>query len=339
VKSDSDRRMLRGSVAVVGDGGWGTALALALHGKGIETRLWSREPAYAEEMARTRANPRFLPGVKLPGGLRITGDAAEAFAGAVLAVSAVPAQHVRATWTPLAPHLGRRVPVCSVTKGIEIATLERPTQILAEVLGPRALAVLSGPSHAEEVARGLPCAVVAASRSPALATGVQRLFATDRFRVYRLGDVVGVEFAGAVKNVVAVAAGICDGLGLGDNAKAALITRGAVEMARLGSAVGARRATFQGLAGIGDLIVTCASRHGRNRAVGERIGRGEQLEDVLGSSPMVAEGVPTAKALVALAKRVKVEMPIASEVYRVLFEGKDPKEALTDLMRREAKRE
>jgi glycerol-3-phosphate dehydrogenase (NAD(P)+) len=339
VKSDPARATVRGPVAVVGDGGWGTALALALHRKGVATRIWSREPDYAAEMRRTRANPRYLPGVEVPAAILVTGDAAEAFAGAGLVVSAVPAQFVRATWTPLAPLLPRRVPVCSVTKGIEIATLERPTQILAEVLGPRPLAVLSGPSHAEEVSAGLPCAVVAASRSPALALAVQHLFSTDRFRVYRLRDVVGVEFAGAAKNVVAIAAGICDGLGLGDNSKAALITRGAVEMARLGRAVGARRATFQGLAGIGDLIVTCVSRHGRNRAVGERIGQGERLDDILAGMKMVAEGVGTTKALVGLTRRLGVEMPIAAEVSRVLFDGKDPRRAVTDLMLREPKRE
>jgi glycerol-3-phosphate dehydrogenase (NAD(P)+) len=290
-------------------------------------------------MERTRANPRFLPGVRLPPGLVVTGDAAEAFDGAVLVVSAVPTQFVRATWTGLAPALPRGVPLVSVSKGIEVATLEFPSRILAETAGPRRLAVLSGPSHAEEVARGLPAAVVAASRSPALARSVQALFGTDRFRVYRLADVTGVEFAGAAKNVVAIAAGICDGLGLGDSAKAALITRGAVEIARLGRALGARPATFYGLAGIGDLIVTCDSRHGRNRAVGERLGRGESLEAILGGMAMVAEGVSTARALVRLTRRLGVEMPIATEVARVLFRGKDPRRAVTDLMVRAPKSE
>ena len=339
MKTDPGPSVARGPVAVVGDGGWGTALALVLHRKGVATRLWSREPDYAAEMRRARANPRFLPGVALPEGLLVTGDPAEALDGAALVISAVPAQFVRGTWTDLAPFLRRGVPVCSVTKGIEIATLERPTRILAEVLGPRPLAVLSGPSHAEEVSRGMPCAVVAASRSPRLAAAVQGLFSTERFRVYSLRDVVGVEFAGAAKNVVAVAAGITDGLGLGDNTKAALITRGAVEMARLGRAVGARQATFHGLAGIGDLIVTCASRHGRNRAVGERLARGERLDEILASVRTVAEGVPTSKALVALTRRLRVEMPIATEVHHVLFDGKDPRRAVTDLMLRAPKKE
>jgi glycerol-3-phosphate dehydrogenase (NAD(P)+) len=328
-----------GPVAVVGDGGWGTALALVLHGRGVDVRLWSREPDYAREMARTARNPRYLPGVPLPRGLLVTGDAAEAFDGIALAVSAVPTQHLRATWGGIAGALPRGAPVCSVTKGIELKTLERPTQILAEALGRRALAVLSGPSHAEEVARGLPAAVVVASRSAALARRVQDLFSTDRFRVYRLTDVVGVEFAGAAKNVVALAAGILDGCGLGDNAKAALITRGSVEIGRLGVRLGARRATFAGLAGMGDLIVTCASRHGRNRAVGERIGRGERLEDILTGMRMVAEGVATTRSIVGLARRMKVEMPIAREVHHVLFDGKAPLEAVKDLMLREPKRE
>jgi glycerol-3-phosphate dehydrogenase (NAD(P)+) len=321
-------------VTVAGDGGWGTALALVLASRGATTRLWSREADYAAEMRASRANPRYLPGVALPPGLEVLSDPAEAFRGAGVVVSAVPTQFLRDTWTALAPHLPPRAPVVSVTKGLERGTLERPTRILASLVGRRGLAVLSGPSHAEEVARGLPATVVAASSSPDLAKRVQALFSTDRFRVYTRTDVVGVEFAGAAKNVVAIAAGITEGLGLGDNCKAALITRGSVEMARMGRALGASAATFHGLAGIGDLIVTCASRHGRNRAVGERIGRGERLAEILAGSRTVAEGVATARPLVELARRKGVEMPIAGEVARVLFEDKDPRAALSDLMRR-----
>ena len=329
----------RGPVAVIGDGGWGTALAALLAGRGVEVRLWSREPDYAREMARTRENPRFLPGVRIPAGVAITGDARSALGGAAIAVSAVPTQFVRPAWKPLARALPRGLPIVSVSKGLEVKTLRRPTEVLAEVAGARPLAVLSGPSHAEEVARGLPAAVVAASRSARLAREVQALFSTERFRVYRSADVAGVEIAGAAKNVVALAAGICDGLGLGDSAKAALITRGAVEIARLGAALGAKASTFHGLAGVGDLIVTCASRHGRNRAVGERLGRGESLASILAGMEMVAEGVPTARALVRLARRAGVEMPIAEEVHRVLFRGKEPRRALTDLMLRTPKSE
>ncbi len=329
----------RKRVAVVGDGGFGTALALLLHRKGVPVRLWSHDAAYAAEMRETRRNPRFLPGVELPAGLPVTSDPVEALRDAGLVVSAVPTPYLRAVFERLAPHLPRRVPVVSVTKGIEQGTLARPTQVLAAAAGRRAMAVLSGPSHAEEVSRGLATTVVAASRSPRLAREVQDLFTTDRFRVYTRRDVLGVEFAAAAKNVVAVASGICDGIGLGDNAKAALITRGSVEIARLGVRMGASRATFQGLAGIGDLIVTCVSRHGRNRAVGERIGRGERLPDILAGMRMVAEGVHTARALRDLAHRHRVEMPIAEEVCRVLFEGKDPRAAVTDLMMRAPKGE
>lgn len=323
-----------GPVAVVGDGGWGTALALVLHGNGIPVRLWSRDAAYAAEMRATGANPRFLPGIPLPPGLHVTADAAEALDDAWLAVSAVPTQHVRATWTTLAPALPRTTAVLSVSKGIEVGTLASPSVILREVLGRRALAVLSGPSHAEEVARGLPTTVVVASRNRDLARRAQSAFAADRFRVYTRTDVVGVEFAGAAKNVVALAAGIGDGIGIGDNGKAALITRGAAEIARLGTRLGGQRSTFHGLAGIGDLIVTCASSHGRNRAVGERIGRGETLADVLASMTMVAEGVPTTRSLVALARRRRVEMPIAEAVHGILFDDVPPLTALTELMRR-----
>jgi glycerol-3-phosphate dehydrogenase (NAD(P)+) len=310
-----------------------------LHGRGIDVRLWSREPDYALAMRRRRRNPRYLPGVTLPAGLLVTSDPQEAFDRTWLLVSAVPTQHIRSTWTELAPHLPREAAVVSVSKGIEIGTLAAPSRILREVLGRRPLAVLSGPSHAEEVARGLPTTVVVASRNRNLARKVQGAFSADRFRVYTRSDVTGVEFAGAAKNVVAIAAGIGDGIGIGDNGKAALITRGIVEIARLGVRLGGHGSTFHGLAGIGDLIVTCASRHGRNRAVGERIGRGESLEDVLASMKTVAEGVPTTRALVALARRRHVEMPIAEAVHRILFDGVAPARALDDLMRRTPRQE
>ncbi|MHC4923787.1 MAG: NAD(P)H-dependent glycerol-3-phosphate dehydrogenase [Planctomycetota bacterium] len=326
-------------VTVVGDGSWGTALAMVLAGRGVTVHLWSRDAAYAKKMQRTRRNSRFLRGVDLPDGIEITGDAAAAFDGATLVVSAVPTQFLRPTWKSIVDTLPARVPICSVTKGIENRTLERPTQILAEVTGRRGLAVLSGPSHAEEVVRRLPTTVVSASRNRDLAQRVQHLFSTDRFRVYTRRDVVGVEFAAAAKNVVAIAAGICDGLGLGDNGKAALLTRGSVEMARLGRAVGAQASTFHGLAGIGDLIATCTSPHGRNRAVGERLGRGESLDDILSSMKMVAEGVATTRSLVGLTRKLGVDMPIATEVHRVLFRGKAPLKAVTDLMTRAPKRE
>jgi len=227
----------------------------------------------------------------------------------------------------------------SVAKGIENRTLLRPSQIVSDVLGRAPVAALSGPSHAEEVARGLPTTVAVASRNAELARRVQRLFMTDRFRVYTNNDLVGVELGGAVKNIIAIAAGICDGLGLGDNAKAALLTRGLAEMIRLGVAMGARRETFAGLAGMGDLITTCMSPYGRNRAVGVQLGQGRKLKEILAGMEQVAEGVRTTRSVRALARRRGVEMPITEQCYRVLFRGKDPTRAVSDLMRRAAKDE
>ena len=323
-------------IAVAGNGGWGTAIALLLTGKGIPVRMWGIEREYILDTARTRENARYLPGVKLPDELLVTPDFEEATDGAALIVSAVPTQFLRPTWSALATRdRSDGAPVLSLSKGIEIGTLTRPTQIIREVLGRRKLAVLTGPSHAEEVARGLPAAVVVASTDDDLARSVQATLSTDRFRVYTSSDVMGVEFASAMKNVIALAAGIVDGYGLGDNAKAALLTRGVVEIARLGVALGANRQTFFGLAGVGDLITTCVSPHGRNRAVGVRIGRGETLKEVLASMTQVAEGVPTTKAAHALAKKHHLDLPITEEVYSVLFRGKNPARALKALMLRE----
>jgi len=348
-------------VTVIGDGGWGTALALLLLGKGRAVRLWGAFPDYIEAMRHGRENVKFLPGVPLPAALELTSDLAAAVAGADLLVMAVPTPFLRGVLRRLARcwwhgHLARDpqagslchregrqagrssprcgIPIVSVAKGIENRTLLRPTQIIAGVLGRAPVAALSGPSHAEEVARGLPATVTIASHSEALACLAQDAFMTDRFRVYTTSDVAGVELGGAVKNVVAIAAGICDGLGLGDNAKAALLTRGLAEITRLGVALGARRGTFAGLAGIGDLITTCMSPYGRNRSVGIQIGQGKKLDAILAGMDMVAEGVRTALSVRALARRHRVEMPITEQVYQVLFRGKDPKAAARDLMRR-----
>ncbi|HPD17725.1 MAG TPA: NAD(P)H-dependent glycerol-3-phosphate dehydrogenase [Planctomycetota bacterium] len=326
-------------VTVIGDGGWGTALALLLLGKGHAVRLWGAFPDYIEEMRRRRENVKFLRGIPLPEALELASDLPGAVAGAEWLVMAVPTQFMRGVLRRLARCYRRGTPIVSVAKGIENRTLLRPTQIIAGVLGPAPVAALSGPSHAEEVARGLPATVTVASRRAALARRAQALFMTDRFRVYTTTDVAGVELGGAVKNVVAIAAGICDGLGLGDNAKSALLTRGLAEMTRLGVALGARRHTFAGLAGIGDLITTCASPFGRNRAVGVQIGQGKSLNEILAGMAMVAEGVRTTLSVRALARRHGVELPITEQVYQVLFRGKDPKAAVRDLMRRAAKDE
>lgn len=331
----SDRR----SVAVLGDGGWGTALALLLYGYGHDVRLWSAFPEYAAELRRRRENVKFLPGITLPAGLRVTASGREALTGVDLAVVAVPTRYLRRTLRRLRPAVPQDLPVVSGTKGLEGRTLKRPSEVVVEVLGVKRVAVLSGPSHAEEVARGLPASVVAASRWRRLAQRVQELLSGPTFRVYTSSDVVGVELGAAVKQIIAVAAGIGDGLGLGDNAKAALMTRGMVEIARLGVALGAQRKTFAGLSGIGDLITTCISRHSRNRAVGEAVGRGRSLNDVLGEMEMVAEGVDATRAVRGLARKLGVEMPITEQVYQVLFRGKEPLRAVTDLMLRQAKPE
>jgi glycerol-3-phosphate dehydrogenase (NAD(P)+) len=326
-------------IAVLGDGGWGTALAVLLHGYGHDVRLWSAFPEYAAQLRERRENVKFLPGVQLPAALPITAYEAEALAGVELALVAVPTRYLRSTLKRLRPAVPTHLSIVSGTKGLEIGTLKRPSEVVAEVLKVRRVAVVSGPSHAEEVARGLPASVVVASRWRRLAEEVQELLSGPTFRVYTSTDVVGVELGAAVKNIIAVAAGISDGLGLGDNAKAALLTRGLAEIARLGVALGAQPKTFAGLSGIGDLITTCISPYGRNRAVGEAVGRGQRLADVLAGMVMVAEGVDASRAVRALARKSGVEMPITEQVYQVLFRGKDPLRAVTDLMLRRPKPE
>ncbi|MBI3097571.1 MAG: NAD(P)-dependent glycerol-3-phosphate dehydrogenase [Planctomycetes bacterium] len=296
--------------------------------------VWGHDPRHLAELRRRRENRRYLRGVPLPGGIRWTGDAAEAASGAHLAVLAIPVQFARGALAPFRGVLAAGVPVVSAAKGIEKKTSETPTRIVQGVLGSRRTAVLSGPSHAEEVARGLPATVVVASRSGTVARQVQSAFHGGSLRVYTSRDVAGVELAGALKNVIAIGGGICDGLGLGDNAKAALVTRGLAEIARLGVACGARRETFFGLAGIGDLLTTCYSPYGRNRAVGIRLGRGETLKAILASMEQVAEGVWTTAAARSLARSRGIEMPVVDEMYAILYRGKSPREAVRDLMRR-----
>jgi glycerol-3-phosphate dehydrogenase (NAD(P)+) len=323
-------------VVVIGDGGWGTTLAVLLHKNGVRTTLWSAFPAHVEELRKEHENKRFLPGVELPEGLQVTADPFEAARGAELAVSVVPTQFLRKVAETFEDALEGKVPVVSATKGIEIETFKTPSEILGEVLGRRPIAVLSGPSHAEEVARGLPASVVVASSDDALARSTQATLSSETFRIYTHQDPKGAELGGALKNVIALAAGISDGLGLGDNAKAALLTRGIVEMARFGMAHGARSATFFGLAGLGDLATTCYSRHSRNRHVGEAIGRGKSLEAILSEMQMVAEGVWTTRALFGPESEARgIPMPIAEQVHAVLFEGQDPRRAASELMGRE----
>jgi glycerol-3-phosphate dehydrogenase (NAD(P)+) len=324
---------------VLGDGGWGTALSLLAHRSGHRVSLWSHDPAYAAVLARTRRNPKFLPGVEIPPQVVISSELDALTPGVEVVFSVIPTQFLRGALAGLAPRLPAEAAVVSCTKGIERNTLLLPSRILAERLGGRPIVVLSGPTHAEEVARGLPASVVAASLDLSAARRICEVLSGPTFRVYTNPDPVGVEIGGAVKNVIALAAGIADGLDLGDNTRAALITRGATEVARLGLALGARRETFSGLAGIGDLIVTCTSAHSRNHSVGYRIGRGETLELILRSTEKVPEGVETTRSLVELARRTGVEMPITMEVHAVLFEEKPPREAVQSLMARSRKDE
>lgn len=321
---------------VIGDGSWGTTLALRLARNGIDTVLWSAFPEQAAAMERDRSNEAFLPGVAFPDNLVTTADTFSAAEGADLVVSVVPTQYVSQVALRFEDALKGDMPVVTASKGLEIDTFRSPSQILRRILGERSICVLTGPSHAEEVAHDLPASVVAGCEDLEFAAKVQGAFNSDAFRVYTSPDGYGAELAGALKNVIALAAGICDGLELGDNAKSALLTRGIVEMARFGKARGADVRTFFGLAGFGDLVTTCCSKHSRNRAVGEAIGRGKSLQEVLDEMKMVAEGVWTTRALFGPeAAHDPVSMPIAEQVNAVLFEGKDPRTAVDDLMGRE----
>jgi glycerol-3-phosphate dehydrogenase (NAD(P)+) len=327
-------------VTIVGDGAMATVCSLLLSQGGHEVTLWGAFEESINRLIQNRENQRLLPGVKLPRNLRLTANDAECFDGCTLILSAVPTQYMRNVWKRLARHVPVRAPIISVAKGIENLTLMRPTQIVLDVVGRgRGLAALSGPNIAAELARYLPATAVAASEDRELAKRIQDVFSTQWFRVYTNSDVIGTELAGATKNVIAIAAGILDGLAAGNNAKAALVTRGLVEITRLGVAMGAQESTFQGLAGLGDLITTCVSPEGRNRTVGEQIGKGRKLQDILGSMDSVAEGVPTTRSLRELSIRYNVEMPITESVHAVLFEGMDVIRALTTLMTREAKPE
>ena len=329
------------TVTVLGGGSWGTALAVLLASKAYQVSVWEFFPERAEALRRDRENRAMLPGVRRPDEVRITHDIEEACAGTDHLLFVVPSHVLRDTARKAAPFVKREHTITIATKGIEEGSLKRMSQVAAETIPVAAerIAVLVGPSHAEEVSRGLPTAVVASSVCPATAETVQEIFMTPTFRVYTNTDIVGVEVGVSLKNVVAIAAGICDGLGFGDNTKGALMTRGLAEITRLGVRMGARQETFSGLAGIGDLITTCISRHSRNRYVGEEMGKGNTLDRVLAGMVMVAEGVRTTRSAVSLAKVLEVEMPIAQEVYQILFDGKSPKQAIKDLMLRSRKPE
>ena len=326
-------------IAIIGDGGWGTALALVLLKNGHRVRVWGPFPDYIERVRASGENPLYLPGIRLPPGLEWTADRDAAAQDAEAAVMAVPTKYFRTVAESFAGKLPRACPLVSVSKGLDPTTHERMTQVLAEVFSASPIAALSGPSLAGEVARGIPTAVVLATASAGTAAGLQRLFAGDRFRIYTSDDVVGVELGGALKNVVAIAVGASDGIGFGDNTRAALITRGLAEITRLGVALGARPPTFAGLSGMGDLIVTCSSRWSRNRAVGERLGRGEKIGAILGDMKQVAEGVWNCANACALARDAGVSVPISEEVRAVIHDGKDPHAAVEALLARDLKAE
>jgi glycerol-3-phosphate dehydrogenase (NAD(P)+) len=328
-------------ISVLSDGGWGTALALLLDRNGHDVTLWGPFPDYVSEMRERGENVRYLPGISLSESLTLSGDLSGSVCGAELLVLAAPSKYLRGLLLGLRSSGIQGAPIfVNVAKGIELGTLLRMSELVREILGHVRYAALSGPSHAEEVARGIPTAVVAASDHGHVAEVVQRVLMNDTFRVYTSSDVTGVELGGALKNVFALAAGVCDGMGFGDNTKAALMTRGIVEMARLGSALGGRPETFSGLSGVGDLIVTCMSRHSRNRHVGEELGAGRSLADIEHDMKgQVAEGVGTARSAHELARRVGVEAPIIDQIHAALYEGKNPQQAVRELMGREPKAE
>lgn len=325
-------------VAVLGAGSWGTTLATMLSSR-VPTVLWARRPELAAAINATRGNPDYLPGQALPSGVVASAAVDEALAGASVVVMAVPSHGFRSILELASPHLPPGVPVLSVAKGLEERSLKRMTEVIAEVAPGCPPAALTGPNLAGEIFAGQPAASVVASADEEVAANLQRLLATDAFRVYTNTDVVGCELAGALKNVIAIASGMGDGMGFGDNSRAALITRGLAELTRLGTAMGGEEATFAGLAGLGDLVVTCISRRSRNRHVGEQLGTGRRIDEVVGGMSMVAEGVKTSRVALDLAATVGVELPITEQVVAVLAGQKTPAQALPALMQREAKPE
>lgn len=327
-------------IAVLGAGGWGTTLAILLYYNGHDVTLWEYKRSYAKELNKHRINRLYLPDIHIPNEIKISNDLEDTCFDKNLIILAVPSQHIRDVIKKIDFSLIKNSIFVSVAKGIEKKTLFTVSQVINDIfprINPSQLSVLSGPSHAEEVAKRIPTAVVAASTDIETSKTVQVAFMNSYFRVYSSSDLIGVELGGAFKNVIAIGAGIIDGAGFGDNTKAAIMTRGVAEISRLGLSMGAKPETFAGLSGMGDLIVTCMSKHSRNRFVGEQIGKGIKLKNVLKKMTMVAEGVETTRSVVSLSKKMKVETPIADEVYKILFEDKDPVKATNDLMSRNMK--
>ena len=342
-KSNKSQAASYENISIIGDGAMGTVLAMLLCEKSEsshEIRMWGYDSEQLRQMQLSRENKKFMPGYKLPASLVFESDDKRIMAGADLIVSAVPCQFMRGIWDRLKSYVPDGVPIVSVAKGIENNTLLRPTQVIADVLGEAVrCAVLSGPTIADELGRKLPATACAACDDEGLAKRVQKTFNTSWFRVYTNTDIVGVELAGATKNIIAIAAGIIDGIGAGDNAKAALLSRGLTEISRLGIACGAKPQTFAGLTGLGDLVTTCISPKGRNRSFGERIGKGQTVEHARQATESVVEGIATCKSVIALAEQLHIEMPITQAVYEVLFENKPVQAAIADLMKRQLKAE
>ncbi len=326
-------------VAVIGSGSWGTALAVMLQKHGHDVIIWSRRQDAVDEMQKERENKRYLPGVTLPQGLAFTTDRRTAVKDAEIVILSVPSKAVRQTVMDFAPLFTKEQVLVNVAKGLEEGSLKRLSQVIGECAPQCEVCILSGPSHAEEVAREIPTTCLIASENEETAKMVQLEFMNPRFRLYTNTDVIGVEMGAALKNVMALAAGVSDGLGFGDNTKAALMTRGIAEMKRLGVEMGGKSETFAGLSGIGDLIVTCTSMHSRNRRAGILLGQGKSLEETLAEIKMVVEGVNTAQAAYTLAKEHNVEMPITKAVYDVLFQGNNAEDAVLELMSRDGKAE
>jgi glycerol-3-phosphate dehydrogenase (NAD(P)+) len=329
---------MSGPVAIIGAGGWGTALAITMARVHERVRLWVYEPDLVETIRRERTNPIYLPGLKIPDCVHPSDSLEEVLEGARLVINAVPSHFCRTVYEQLRPFAEPDMAFVTATKGIEIGSLMRMSEVVEDVIGRRfhpRVAAISGPTFALEVARGEPTALVVASPDENLRRQLQQELAAPRFRLYTNSDIIGVEIGGSVKNIIAIAAGALSGMQLGHNAMAALITRGLAEIMRLAEACGGRRDTLAGLAGLGDLVLTCTGELSRNRQVGEALGQGRKLDEIVSSMRMVAEGIKTSESTIALARRLHVEMPIAQQVFSVLYEDKDPHDAISDLMERQ----
>ncbi|MDP8212221.1 MAG: NAD(P)H-dependent glycerol-3-phosphate dehydrogenase [Candidatus Zapsychrus exili] len=329
------------NIAVIGDGGWGTTLAIHLSSKGNSVNLWGPFPEYIKKINKNRYNSKFLPGFKIPQKIIITHDLKESIDSTDLIVFAIPSKYTLKVLKDIKTKkidLSNKI-FLSVTKGIDTSKLLRISELVKKELGNIPFAVLSGPTIASEVAKGIPSTAVVASKSSKTAKNIQEIFSSSNFRVYTNNDITGVEVGGSIKNIIAIACGVCDGLGFGTNTKAAILTRGLKEMSEFGKALGAKTSTFSGLSGLGDLVTTCTSLKSRNRYVGEEIGKGKSVKNILSSMDMIAEGVETVKAVYRLSKKHNVSMPITTEVYNIIYKNKKPIKAVSDLMTRKMKSE